>query len=194
MARGVNRWKLQAAALVVLGALCVLGVYLTGLAPAQSGGVLVCVKQKKPGKGLMRLPTSGSCRGNERGVFLNQTGPQGPAGTPGGPQGQPGLPGTPGAPGVSGYVTASNPSLPLLTSVGTATQDASCGTKTVLGGGYQIATSDAADTGKFVATTSFPLNANTWRVRADVVPGATPPNPAGTWTLTAWATCATVAP
>jgi len=80
------------------------------------------------------------------------------------------------------------------TSVLTATQDASCGTETVLGGGYQIGTSDAADAGKFVATLSFPLNANTWRVRADLVPGATAPNPAGTWTLTAWATCATVAP
>jgi hypothetical protein len=163
----------------------------------------VCVKQKNPGKGLMRLPSSGSCRGNERGVFLNQTGPQGPAGTPGGPQGppgspgapgSPGSPGSPGTPGVSGYVTVSNPSLPLLTSVGTATQDASCGTKTVLGGGYQIQTSDPADTGKFVATSSFPLDANTWRVRADLVPGATPPNAAGTWTLTASATCATVAP
>jgi hypothetical protein len=177
--------------LVVLGSLCVLGVYLTSRAPAQSGGILVCVKQKKPGKGLMRLPSSGSCRGNERGVFLNQTGPQGPAGTPGGP---PGPPGSPGGPGVSGYTTASSLALPLLTSVGTATQDASCGTKTVLGGGYQIVTSDAADTGKFVATSSFPLDANTWRVRADFVPGATAPNLVGTWTLTAWATCATVAP
>jgi hypothetical protein len=194
LARDVNRRKLQATALVVFGSLCILGVYLTGLAPAQSGGVLVCVKQKKPGKGVMRLPSSGSCRGNERGVFFNQTGPQGPAGTPGGPPGAPGSPGTPGSPGVSGYVTASNPSLPLLTSIVTTTQDVSCGTKTVLGGGYQIETSDATDAGKFVATSSFPLNANTWRVSAHLVPGATAPNPAGTWTLTASATCATVAP
>jgi hypothetical protein len=193
-----NRRKTQLATLLALSAFCVFAVLQIGTAPAQTGGVLVCVKSKKPGKGLIRLPGKGSCRGDERGVFLNQTGPQGPPGTPGGPpgpqgaqgqQGQQGAPGLPGSPGVSGYTLASAGSLPQTDA--SETQDVSCGTKRVLGGGYDIGTSDPADSNKVIATRSFPLNATTWEVHAEVVFGATI-NPLGTWSVAAWATCATV--
>jgi hypothetical protein len=196
--QGTNRRKTQLATLLALSAFCLFAVLQIGSAPAQTGGLLVCVKSKKPGKGLIRLPGSGSCRGDERGVFLNQTGPQGPPGTPGGPPGPtgppgpPGSPGSPGSPGVSGYTRVSASSVvPLVSS--SATQDVTCGTKTVLGGGYVIDTSDPADSDKVFATTSFPLNANTWEVHAEFVDG-TALTPAATWTLTAWATCATVSP
>jgi hypothetical protein len=186
---GTNRRTTQLAAVLALSAFCVFAVLQIGTAPAQTGGLLVCVKSKKPGKGLIRLPGSGSCRGDERGVFLNQTGPQGPAGTPGGPPGPtgpPGPPGSPGSPGVSGYTTASSTSALQLDT--TDTQVASCGAKTALGGGYVITTADSGDSGKVVATSSSPSGASTWEVRADVVPGQTV---ALGWTLTAWATCAT---
>jgi hypothetical protein len=54
-----------------------------------------------------------------------------------------------------------------------------------------IDTTAAADAGKVFATASSPLNSSTWQVHAQVVAGATL---AGTWTVTAVATCATVAP
>jgi hypothetical protein len=195
-----NRRKTQLATLLALSAFCVFAVLQIGTAPAQTGGLLVCVKSKKPGKGLIRLPGKGSCRGDERGVFLNQTGPQGPPGTPGGPpgpqgpqgqQGQQGPPGAPGSPGVSGYTTASATSPPQ--SDASEPQDVSCGAKRVLGGGYVIGTSIPADSNKVIATASFPLNATTWEVRAEVVSGATL-TALETWTVTAWATCATVSP
>jgi hypothetical protein len=194
--QGTDRRKTQLAAVLALSAFCVFAVLQIGTAPAQTGGLLVCVKSKKPGKGLIRLPGSGSCRGDERGVFLNQTGPQGAPGTPGGPPGPtgppgpPGSPGSPGSPGVSGYTRASAPLVPVPLTSASATQDVTCGSKAVLGGGYVIGTSDPADSNKVIATTSFPLNANTWEVHAEVVFGATL-SALGTWTLTAWATCAT---
>ena len=107
MTLAVNRTKVQLATLIALGS--ILGVLALGggSAPAQTG-FLACVKLKKPGKGLLRVSNSGTCRNNERGILVNQTGPRGPAGTPGGPQGPQGiqgpmgLPGTPGAPGAPG--------------------------------------------------------------------------------------------
>jgi hypothetical protein len=181
------------ATLIAVGSVCGALALGGGTAPAQTG-YLVCVKSKPPGKGQLRLPSKGSCRANERGIFLNQTGPQGPAGTPGGPPGPQGIQGPmgpQGIPGVSGYTTASATSLPQ--SDGSETQDVTCDAKTVLGGGYVIATSAPADSNKVFATSSFPLNANTWRVHAEVVDGSIL-TPAETWTVTAWATCATVAP
>jgi hypothetical protein len=180
------------ATLIAVGSVCGALALGAGTAPAQTG-YLVCVKSKPPRKGQLRLPSKGSCRANERGIFLNQTGPQGPAGTPGGPPGPQGIQGPmgpQGIPGVSGYVTASATSLPQ--SDGSETQDVSCGTKTVLGGGYVIGTADGGDANKVVATSSFPLNASTWEVHAEVIPpGST--GLVGTWTVTAYATCATVA-
>jgi hypothetical protein len=215
--------RMKLATLIALASVCGTLALGGGTAPAQTG-YLACVKLKPPGKGLLRLPSRGSCRGNERGVFLNQTGPQGPAGTPGGPAGPQGIQGpmgpqgiqgpmgpqgipgtngtngtpgtngtngTNGSPGVSGYVTASSTSVPQ--SDGSETQNVSCGTKTVLGGGYVIATTAPADSNKVFATSSFPLDANTWQVHAEVVDGSIL-TPDETWTVTAWATCATVAP
>jgi hypothetical protein len=202
MGSGASPRMVKLATLIALASVCGALALGGGTAPAQTG-YLACVKLKPPGKGLLRLPSKGSCRGNERGIFLNQTGPQGPAGTPGGPagpqgiqgpmgpQGIPGTNGTNGSPGVSGYTTASATSVPQLD--GSETQNVSCGTKTVLGGGYVIATSAPADSNKVIATSSFPLAANTWQVHAEVVDGSTL-TPAETWTVTAWATCATVAP
>ena len=197
MASGVSPRMVKLATLIALGSICGAVALGAGTAPAQTG-YLVCVKLKSPGKGLLRLPSRGSCRANERGIFLNQTGPQGPAGTPGGPAGPQGIqgpigpqgiPGTNGSPGVSGYVTASATSVPQ--SDGNETQVVSCGSKTVLGGGYVMGTAESGDANKVVATSSFPLNANTWEVHAEVVgPGGL----LGTWTVTAYATCATVAP
>lgn len=201
----VNRTKVQLAILIALGTLLGVLAFGGGTAPAQTG-FLACVKLKKPGKGLLRMSNTGTCRGNERGVLVNQTGPQGPAGTPGGPQGPPGIqgppgspgapgapgaPGTPGAPGdpgVSGYSRVPATSTPQ--SGGSATQDVTCGTKTVLGGGYDIGTV-AADAARVIATSSFPLDDHTWRVQAQVL--GDPTTLTGTWTVTAWATCATVA-
>jgi hypothetical protein len=91
---------------------------------------------------------------------------------------------------VSGYGTATSTSVSQTDS--SETQDVTCGTKNVLGGGYVIGTSDAGDAGKVFATASFPLNANTWRINAQVVAGAVL-TVGETWTVTAWATCATVA-
>jgi hypothetical protein len=196
----------QLAAALGITALCIVGAVGVGSAPAQTG-FLACVKLKNPGKGLLRVSNTGRCRGNERGVLINQSGPQGPPGTPGGPQGPqgiqgpigppgapgapgaPGTPGTPGAPGLSGYTTASST---LAGQMGaSAPQDATCGAKTVLGGGYSISTTDPLDAGKVIATASFPSSPNTWRVQAQLV---TPLTPTETYSLTAWATCATVAP
>jgi hypothetical protein len=199
----VNRTKVQLAILIALGTLLGVLAFGGGTAPAQTG-FLACVKTKKPGKGLLRLSSSGTCRGNERGILVNQTGPQGPAGTPGGPQGPqgiqgppgvpgapgaPGSPGTPGSPGVSGYAISVPATSPAQAGAG-FTQDVSCGTKTVLGGGFEIDTANAADDGKVFATSSFPLNSSTWEVHAQVVAGAIL---SGTWTVTAVATCANVA-
>jgi hypothetical protein len=202
MASGFSPRMVKLATLIALGSVCGAVALGAGTAPAQTG-YLVCVKLKSPGKGLLRLPGKGSCRANERGIFLNQTGPQGPAGTPGGPagpqgpqgiqgpigpQGIPGTPGTNGSPGVSGYVTASATSLPQ--SDGNETQDVSCGSKDVLGGGFVMGTAQVGDANKVVATSSFPLDAHTWEVHAEVIgPGGLD----GTWTVTAYATCATVA-
>jgi Collagen triple helix repeat (20 copies) len=218
MSSGVSPRMVKLATLIALGSVCGAVALGGGTAPAQTG-YLVCVKSKPPGKGLLRLPSKGSCRGSERGIFLNQAGPQGPAGTPGGPAGPQGIQGpmgpqgiqgpmgpqgipgtngtngtngingTDGSPGVSGYVTASATSLPQ--SDDSETQDVTCGSKTVLGGGYVIGTADGGDANKVVATSSFPLDANTWEVHAEVIgPGGL----LGTWTVTAYATCATVAP
>jgi hypothetical protein len=186
------------ATLMAIGSVCGAVALGGGTAPAQTG-YLVCVKLKAPGKGLLRLPSKGSCRASERGIFLNQSGPQGPAGTPGGPPGPQGpqgiqgpigpqgIPGTNG--GVSGYATASATSEPQ--SDANETLDVICGSKTVLGGGYVIGTAEGDDANKVVATSSFPRDANTWEVHAEVIgPGALD----GTWTVTAYATCATVAP
>ena len=86
-------------ALTGLGVLCALVLVGPGTAPGQTGsGFLICAKTKKPNKGALRMPSNGICRGGERGLFVNQVGPQGPAGTPGGPPGPQGPPGAPGAP------------------------------------------------------------------------------------------------
>jgi hypothetical protein len=188
-----NPRKVRLAIALVLGACCAFAALEIPVAPAQTG-ILACVKSKKPGKGLVRIPGRGSCRRNERGIFLNQTGPQGPPGPAGGPQGPQGIQGPigpQGPPGVSGYTTtSSNNTGPH--SGGSATQDVTCpGAKTVLGGGYVIATSSPADANKVFATSSFPLDTNTWRVHAELAEGSTL-TPTATWTLTAHATCATV--
>src|SRR3954471_20525383 len=181
--------------LAALGLFCLIAMIEAGPAPAQTG-FLACIQLKKPNKGLLRVPLTGSCRGKERGILINQTGPQGPPGTPGGPQGPQGIqgpmgnPGTPGTPGISSYVVTT-PSTSAAQSDSSETQDVTCGGgRSVLGGGYQIATADAGDAGKVVAVSSFPLNSTTWRVMAQVVPGTDPL--AGTWTVTANATCAIV--
>jgi hypothetical protein len=97
----IGRGKALLAALTVLGALCVMVVVGIDTAPAQSN-TLICVKENKPRKGLVRIPPNGLCRGNERGLLLHATGPQGPPGTPGGPQGPPGPQGPLGPQGPSG--------------------------------------------------------------------------------------------
>ena len=98
MKSGVKK-KLVLPILIALVALCAAAVF-SSAAPAQTG-FLACVKLKNPGKGLLRLASTGSCRGNERGLFLNQQGPTGPAGTPGGPAGPQGPVG-PQGPGGTG--------------------------------------------------------------------------------------------
>ncbi len=198
MTLAVNRTKVQLATVIALGSL--LGVLALGggTAPAQTG-FLGCVKLKKPGKGLLRVSNTGTCRNNERGILVNQTGPQGPAGTPGGPQGPQGiqgqqglmgpmgLPGTNGTNGVSGYTTATSTSAPQ--TGGGTDQPVSCPAgKTVLSGGYVISTSVLGETGDVVATSSFPSGTSTWQVHAQAVPGAVM---TGTWMITAYATCAT---
>ena len=92
MTRGVNRRIVKLGTLVALGSVCAALAIGGGTAPAQTG-FLACAKVKKPNKGLLRMSTTGTCRGNERGVLINQTGPQGPPGTPGGPQGPQGIQG-----------------------------------------------------------------------------------------------------
>jgi hypothetical protein len=196
LVRGVDLRKARAAIPFALGLFCLIAVIQAGPAPAQTG-FLACVNLKKPNKGVIRLPLSGSCRSSERGILINQTGPQGPAGTPGGPPGPQGVqgpigiqgpPGTPGANGVSGYTTA----VPITSPDQSGTSDtvtATCPTGTkVLGGGYSIATAVAGEAGDVVATASFPSGTGTWQVNAQVVPGVTL---TGTWTVTAFATCAT---
>jgi hypothetical protein len=188
LVRGVHRQKGKAAILFALGLFCLIAVLQAGPAPAQTG-FLACVKLKKPNKGLIRVPLSGGCRSSERGILINQTGPQGPAGAPGGPvgpQGPQGIQGPMGV-GVSGYATAVPVTSPVKSATDTSdTETATCpaGTK-VLGGGYSIA---AADPGGVVATASFPSGTGTWQVNAQVVAGFTL---TGTWTVTAYATCAT---
>jgi hypothetical protein len=195
LVRGVYRRKGRAAILFALGLFCLIAVLQAGPAPAQTG-FLACVQLKKPNKGLIRVPLSGSCRSSERGILINQTGPQGPAGTPGGPPGPQGIqgpigvgtPGTPGANGVSGYTTA----VPITSpdqSDNFDSETATCpvGTK-VLGGGYSIATTDSGMAGNVVATASFPSGTGTWQVDARLIPGVTL---AGTWAVTVSATCAT---
>ena len=96
-----SRHRTLLGALLALAAFCAFAALGSGSAPAQTG-FLACVKSKNPGKGLLRLSNTGRCRGNERGILINQSGPRGPAGTPGGPQGPPGIQGPPGAPGAPG--------------------------------------------------------------------------------------------
>jgi hypothetical protein len=98
---GVNRRKVLLPTLLALGILCAFVALSSGTAPAQTG-FLACVQLKKPNKGLLRVPLSGSCRGQERGILINQTGPQGPAGTPGGPAGPQGPQGIQGPIGPQG--------------------------------------------------------------------------------------------
>jgi hypothetical protein len=87
-------------ALCALGVVCLIVIASSGTAQSQQG-TLICVKQKKPRKGSVRIPFNGLCHGNERGMLLNATGPQGSPGIQGppGPPGPPGSPGTPGTPG-----------------------------------------------------------------------------------------------
>ena len=80
-----SRHRTLLGALLALAAFCAFAALGSGSAPAQTG-FLACVKLKNPGKGLLRLSNTGRCRGNERGILINQSGPRGPAGTPGGPQ------------------------------------------------------------------------------------------------------------
>ena len=97
----VNRLKVLSPALLALGILCAFAALSSGTAPAQTG-FLACIQLKKPNKGLVRVPLSGSCGGKERGILINQTGPQGPPGTPGGPQGPQGIQGPIGPQGIQG--------------------------------------------------------------------------------------------
>jgi hypothetical protein len=178
----IRRGTALLGALAVLGALCVTVVVGIESAPAQTS-TLICVKQKKPRKGSVRIPSNGLCHGNERGLLLNATGPQGPPGTPGGPPGPPGPPGASGP--LSGYERVN--SAPGVQPPGTpsATQPVDCPMgKKVLGGGFTIAQDTAAD--QIIATESRALDDDTWQVGARAVG-----TPAGGWTLTAYATCAT---
>ena len=95
---GNARKKLAAAGLAGLGMATTLALIGPVSAPAQ-GGFLICAKSKKPNKGALRSPANGVCKSGERGLFVNQTGPQGPPGTPGGPQGPPGIQGPVGTDG-----------------------------------------------------------------------------------------------
>lgn len=97
----VNRRKVLLPALFALVILCAFATLSSGTAPAQTG-FLACIQLKKPNKGLLRVPLSGSCGGKERGILINQTGPQGPAGTPGGPSGPQGPQGIQGPVGPQG--------------------------------------------------------------------------------------------
>jgi hypothetical protein len=190
----------QLAAALGITALCIVGAVGVGSAPAQTG-FLACVKLKNPGKGLLRVSNTGRCRGNERGVLINQSGPQGPPGTPGGPQGPQGIQGpigppgaagaqgATGAPGVSGYTSTSGTLTGQSGPSGTLTTTCPGG-KSVLGGGYSISTTDPGDAGRVVAVASFPSASNLWQVNVQVV-GVGPLT--GTWSVTAYATCATVA-
>ena len=96
---GKARKKLAAAGLAGLGMATTLALIGPVSAPAQ-GGFLICAKTKKPDKGALRMPAKGFCKSGERGLFVNQTGPQGPPGTPGGPAGPPGIQGPAGPTGV----------------------------------------------------------------------------------------------
>ena len=98
---GNARKKLAAAGLAGLGMATTLALIGPVSAPAQ-GGFLICAKSKKPNKGALRMPANGLCKSGERGLFVNQTGPQGPPGTPGGPQGPPGIQGPVGPQGPQG--------------------------------------------------------------------------------------------
>jgi hypothetical protein len=93
-------------ALCALGVVCLIVIASSGTAQSQQG-TLVCVKQKKPRKGSVRIPFNGLCHGNERGMFLNATGPQGARGA----QGPPGAPGPPGPPGPPGTVCPATQSI-----------------------------------------------------------------------------------
>ena len=98
---GNARKKLAAAGLAGLGMATTLALIGPVSAPAQ-GGFLICAKSKKPNKGALRMPANGVCKSGERGLFVNQTGPQGPPGTPGGPEGPPGIQGPVGPQGPQG--------------------------------------------------------------------------------------------
>jgi hypothetical protein len=112
------RKRLTRLAMSAAAAGCLIAVAAPGTAPAQTGGFLACVKKQKPGKGVVRIPGGKTCRGSERGVFLNQVGPQGPPGTPGGPagpqgpQGPRGFTGDDGPPGPAGPAGPQGPQGP----------------------------------------------------------------------------------
>ena len=168
----VRRGLFLLAALSALGALCLIVIVGSGTAQSQQSGTLACVKQKKPRKGSVRIPSNGLCHSNERGLVLNRVGPQGPPGT-----------------GVSGHQRVSA-STPRLATDLTGTTDVNCPAgKSVLGGGFDIAAT-GGDSDKIFGTASFPIDSDTWRVRAEVVEGAVFV-PTGPWILTAWAACAT---
>jgi hypothetical protein len=63
--------------------------------------------------------------------------------------------------------------------------------KSALGGGFDLTTSAADESTEVRATASFPLDSDAWRVCAEVVEGGVF---AGTWTVAAWAPCATASP
>lgn len=183
----IRRGLFLLAALSALGALCLVVIVGSGTAQSQSG-TLVCIKLNKPRKGSVRIPANGLCHGNERGLFLAATGPQGAPGTPGGPPGPPGIQGIQGPPGPIAYERVSAPSS--AQTDGSETKDVVCpGGKRVLGGGFDISTSDPLESDRVFGTASFAPDDFTWRVRAEVVEGVTALT--GTWTLTAWAACAT---
>jgi hypothetical protein len=184
----IGRWKALLASLSALTALCLFVLIGIDTAPAQTN-TLLCVKLNKPRKGSVRIPANQLCRGNERGLLLNASGPQGPQGL----QGIPGSPGAPGAPGgLSGHELETVPATLQMTDLSSGNVDVNCDTgKRVLGGGLEIVPADIGDANDIYVTASFPLDVDTWRVRAAVVPGA---SLAGTWTVNAWATCATASP
>jgi hypothetical protein len=140
--------------------------------------------------GLTRIvpPTQG-CRRTESLVVWNVQGPAGPSGLQGaegpqgpqGPQGPEGPQGPQGPQGPSGTATVDINSLVSAANSNNKTQDVDCdaGLKAV-GGGYLI-TNGGAEVG---AQSSYPLDANTWRVVAIEFD-----NLAGNWTVTAYVIC-----
>ena len=180
--------------LFTVAGLAVAGGIAYATIPDSDGVFHACV-QKKDGKVRLidpsKLGRAGQCKGKEKAVSWNQTGPRGPTG----PQGPTGKTGPTGATGLSGLQTVTLASLSNSISPKEAAVLCPSGKRVISGGASILGGNVASGPTDLAATvalkTSRPLTLSVgeaWTARAEeIAPGFD-----GNWSLTIYAICADV--